>query len=113
MSVPEVSFTYGGNDQKLIAHAVEKMKEIIRAAGGKPEFTVDDTAHLMGGCRMGNDPSTSVANSFGQTHDIPNLFICSASLFVTSGGGNPTDTVMALAARTADYLKDQMRQLNI
>jgi choline dehydrogenase-like flavoprotein len=111
--IPEVSFTYSENDQKLIAHAVEKMKEIIQAAGGKPEFTVDDTAHLMGGCRMGNDPSTSVANSFGQTHDIPNLFICSASLFVTSGGGNPTNTVMALAARTADYLKDQMLQQNI
>jgi choline dehydrogenase-like flavoprotein len=57
---------------------------------------------------MGNDPSTSVTNSFGKTHDIPNLFICSASLFVTSEGGNPTNTVMALMARTADYLKEQM-----
>lgn len=62
---------------------------------------------------MGNNPKTSVTNSFGQTHDIPNLFICSASLFVTSGGGNPTNTVMALAARTADYIVDQMKQLEI
>ncbi|MFC4769648.1 GMC family oxidoreductase [Effusibacillus consociatus] len=111
--IPEISFSYGENDKKLIAHAVGKMQEILVAAGGKPEFITDDTAHLMGGCRMGNDPSSSVTNSFGQTHDIPNLFICSASLFVTSGGGNPTNTVMALAARTAEYLKEQMSRHEI
>jgi len=108
-----VSFSYGDNDNQLIAHAVGKMKEIIEAAGGTPEFVTDDTAHMMGGCRMGNDPKTSVTNSFGQTHDIPNLFVCSASLFVTSGGGNPTNTVMALAARSADYIIDQMKQQEI
>jgi choline dehydrogenase-like flavoprotein len=108
--VPEVSFSYGENDQKLIKHSIEKMKAIMEASGGKPEFVTDDTAHLMGGCRMGDDPLTSVTNSYGQTHDIKNLFICSASLFVTSGGGNPTETVMALANRTADYIKEQMRE---
>ncbi len=113
MPVPEVSFSYGQNDEKLIDHAVGKMREILQAAGGAPEFVTNDTAHLMGGCRMGDDPETSVVNSYGQTHDIPNLFVCSASMFVTSGGGNPTNTIMALAARTADYLKEEMRQRNI
>lgn len=108
MPLPEVSFSYGENDRKLIDHAVTQMKRIQEAAGGKPEYVTDDTAHLMGGCRMGDDPATSVTNSFGQTHDIPNLFIAGASLFVTSGGGNPTNTVMALAARTADYVKDAL-----
>lgn len=106
----DVSFSYGENDLQLIAHAVLKMKNIIEAAGGKPKFVVDDTAHLMGGCRMGNDPSVSVTNSYGQTHDIPNLFISGASLFVTSGGGNPTNTVMALAARSADYIIEQFKK---
>jgi choline dehydrogenase-like flavoprotein len=105
----KVTFSYGENDLKLINHAVHKMSEIIEAAGGKTEFIVPDTAHLMGGCRMGNDVQTSVVNSYGQTHDIPNLFICDASIFVTSGGGNPTNTVMALAARTADYIIGQAR----
>ena len=113
MPMPHVSFTYGDNDKLLIAHAESTMKDIIQAAGGKPEFVTEDTAHLMGGCRMGNNPETSVTNSFGQTHDISNLFICSASLFVTSGGGNPTNTVMALAARTADYIKENMKNSNI
>lgn len=113
LPIPNVSFTYGKNDHSLITHAVSKMEEIIRAAGGTPEFVTDDTAHLMGGCRMGNDPESSVTNSFGQTHDIPNLFVSSASLFVTSGGGNPTNTVMALAARSADYIIEQMQHQEI
>lgn len=104
-----VSFSYGSNDLALIDHAVQQMNEIMSAAGGTPEFVVNDTAHLMGGCRMGADPNTSVTNSFGQTHDIPNLFICSSSLFVTSGGANPTNTVMALAARSADYIIHQLK----
>lgn len=107
----QVTFSYSDNDKRLIDHAVEQMSAIMRAMDGKVEFVIPDTAHLMGGCRMGNDPSQSVVNSFGQSHDIPNLFICDASIFVTSGGGNPTNTVMALAARTADYIKDRASKL--
>lgn len=103
----KVTFSYGENDRKLIRHAIGTMSSILEAAGGKPEFVVPDTAHLMGGCRMGSDSSNSVVNSYGQTHDIPNLFVCDASIFVTSGGGNPTNTVMALASRTADYIKEK------
>jgi choline dehydrogenase-like flavoprotein len=107
----KVSFSYGDNDRQLIEHAVRKMSDILQAAGGKVEFVSPDTAHLMGGCRMGDDPSSSVVNSYGQTHDIPNLFVCDASIFVTSGGGNPTNTVMALASRTAAFIKEKARKL--
>ncbi|MNP79201.1 Gluconate 2-dehydrogenase flavoprotein precursor [compost metagenome] len=62
---------------------------------------------------MGDDPSASVVNSYGQTHDIPNLFICDASIFVTSGAGNPTNTVMALAMRTADYIKEKAARMEL
>jgi choline dehydrogenase-like flavoprotein len=109
----KVTFSYGENDQKLIAHAVKTMSAILEAAGGQVEFVVPDTAHLMGGCRMGDDPSASVTNSFGQTHDIPNLFVCDASLFVTSGAGNPTNTVMALAMRTADFIRESAKRLEL
>jgi choline dehydrogenase-like flavoprotein len=62
---------------------------------------------------MGHDPETSVANSYGQTHDIPNLFVCDASLFVTSGAGNPTNTVMALASRTSEYIRQQAKRFEL
>ena len=84
MPVASLTFNYCDNDLKLLDHAVENMKLILRAAGGEISYVVPDTQHLMGGCRMGNDPTTSVVNSYGQSHDIPNLFICDASLFVTS-----------------------------
>lgn len=108
-----VTFSYGDNDQRLIDHAVKQMQAILQAAGGTPEFVVPDTAHLMGGCRMGDDPTTSVVDRWGQSHDIPNLFISGASVFVTSGGGNPTETVMALAVRTADRIKEQLSRQDL
>jgi choline dehydrogenase-like flavoprotein len=103
----QVNFAYGENDLKLIAHGIAKCQEILAAAGGKDSFVVPDSAHLMGGCRMGRDPSQSVVNEFCRSHDIPNLYICDASVFVTSGAANPTETVMALAARTADHIIKQ------
>ncbi|MEK8132543.1 GMC family oxidoreductase [Paenibacillus filicis] len=112
MPVARVTFSYGDNDKRLIDHAVGRMSSILEAAGGRPAFVVPDTAHLMGGCRMGDDPDTSVVNSYGQSHDIPNLFLCGSSMFVTSGAGNPTNTVMALAHRTADYLKQHALKSN-
>jgi choline dehydrogenase-like flavoprotein len=113
LSRAKVTFTYGENDLKLIEHAVETMASILKAAGGTPEYVVPDTAHLMGGCRMGDDPASSVTDSYGRTHDIPNLYICDASLFVTSSGSNPTNTVMALAYRTADHLIESAKKLEL
>jgi len=52
--------------------------------------------HQAGTCRMGNDPSTSVANRYGQLHDIDNLFLSDSSLHVTNGGFNPVLTIMAM-----------------
>lgn len=109
LPLAKVSFSYGENDKRLIRHAVKNMQSILTAAGGTPEFVVEDTAHLMGGCRMGSDPEKSVVNEYCQSHDIPNLFICSAAVFPTGGGGNPTATVMAIAARTADHILGQRR----
>lgn len=113
MPVPKVTFSYQENDKKLYKHAIGQMNRLIEAMGGVPEHVVSDTAHLMGGCRMGSDPQTSVVNEYGQSHDIPNLFIAGASTFVTSGGANPTNTVMALAACTADKLIEVMKRRDV
>jgi choline dehydrogenase-like flavoprotein len=61
--------------------------------------------HLLGTCRMGDDPATSVVDRWGRAHDVPNLFIVDGSLMVTSAAVNPTPTIQALALRTADYIK--------
>ena len=60
---------------------------------------------------MGDDPATSVVNSWGRTHDVKNLFIIDGSLFVTSGGVNPTSTIQALALYIADQMKQRLATL--
>ena len=91
----------------MFRHAVESARKICRAGGADDwEFYYQDdgSAHAMGTCRMGDDPDTSVVDRWGACHDVPGLYICDSSIFPTSGAVNPALTVMALAARTADYL---------
>jgi choline dehydrogenase-like flavoprotein len=66
--------------------------------------------HLLGTCRMGNEPKTSVINADHRTHDVPNLFLCDGSSFVTSGRGQPTMTIQALAFRAADRIATAARR---
>ena len=65
----------------------------------------------MGTARMGEDPSRSVVDNYGQAHDVDNLFIVDGSVFVTGGGVNPTPTIQALALRTADYIRHKRTDL--
>jgi choline dehydrogenase-like flavoprotein len=55
--------------------------------------------HIMGTHRMGNDPRTSVVDTFGRCHDHPNLFLQGSGLFPTGATANPTLTLAALALR--------------
>ena len=59
---------------------------------------------LLGACRMGNDPATSVVDSYHRSHDVPNLFVCDGSSLVTSGRGQPTMTIQALAFRAGEHI---------
>ena len=110
LAIPQITFSHSDNDRRLIDHAVRYMTETIRAAGGHDIWSEPDTAHLVGGCRMGADPRNSVTNSYGRTWDVPNLWICDGSLFPTSGGVNPSETIQALACRTADHITDLGRR---
>jgi choline dehydrogenase-like flavoprotein len=69
--------------------------------------------HLLGTCRMGNDPKTSVVDKYHRTHDVPNLFLCDGSSFVTSGRGQPTMTIQALAFRAAHHIAEFARRNEI
>jgi choline dehydrogenase-like flavoprotein len=59
---------------------------------------------------MGNDPATSVVDKYHRSHDVPNLFICDGSSLVTSGRGQPTMTIQALAFRAAEYIAGAAKQ---
>jgi choline dehydrogenase-like flavoprotein len=62
---------------------------------------------------MGNDPKTSVVDRYHRTHDIPNLFVCDGSSFVTSGRGQPTMTIQALAFRAGEHIAGFARRREV
>jgi choline dehydrogenase-like flavoprotein len=59
---------------------------------------------------MGLDPKTSVLNGFCRSHDVPNLYVVDASVFPSASEKNPTLTIMALAARTADHISNRLQK---
>ena len=65
-------------------------------------------AHHMGTTRMSVDPGSGVANSECRVHSVDNLYIAGSSLFPTYGFANPTLTLVALALRLADHLKQKV-----
>ena len=108
LPAPHIEIQLRGNEQRMLAHMKKTVLTILEAAGGQevsvhrpPSFI---STHLLGSCRMGNDPGKSVADPFGETHDVTNLFIADSSLFPTSTPGNPTITIQALATRVAERI---------
>jgi choline dehydrogenase-like flavoprotein len=78
--------------------------ERVEAASYDPNDVACFTAHQMGSCRMGTDPSTSVADGRGELHDTKGVWIGDGSAFPTAPGVNPMITIMSLAHRTAGEL---------
>ena len=103
-----VTFDFHADDLAAMNWVLKKQVEILEAAGAKKIWTlpVQDqmpSRHLMGTCRMGNDPNRSVVDRFHRAHDVPNLLIVDGSSFVTSARQQPTATIQALAYRAAEY----------
>ncbi len=105
LPVAKVAFSYCENDNRLRRHALREMYRVMEAAGATDLWDSPSTAHLNGGCRMGDDPATSVVDTNGRSWEVPNLWVCDGSLFPTIGGVNPSLTIQALALRAGDHIK--------
>jgi len=111
----KINYTLSENSRKMLAHGLARAEEVMEAAGAK-EIVNNGMIrsagwHLLGTARMGEDPKTSVVNHWGRSHDVKNLFIVDGSIFVTSGGVNPTSTIQALALYIADTMKKNLANL--
>jgi choline dehydrogenase-like flavoprotein len=108
--VPNVHFDDHPNDIAMRNHAYAQGEKVYQAAGAIKTYRTPPypSTHNLGTCRMGRDKATSVCNSFGQTHDIANLFISDGSQFTTGASENPTLTIVTLAIRQADHIARQM-----
>ena len=107
MPFGRIIHSYDDNDAALwnanfdeglkVAHATDA-KEVWQGRGGMPSI------HLMGGTIMGTGAANSVVNSYGQTHEIANLYVAGPGIFPTAGASNPTYTIFALSLRGAEHL---------
>lgn len=106
--VARMTHSFHPNDMRVWQFFRDKLVELLEEAGAH-DITASNVGrggigYQLGSCRMGADPMTSVVNSYGQSHEVDNLFVVDGSVFVTSGGRNPALTIQALAFRFADYL---------
>lgn len=96
------------NTRAMLAFNMQRATESLLASGATrvvaPELLPDFGWHPLGTCRMGEDPATSVTDSFGAVHDVPGLYIADGSLVVTGSCANPAATIAALALRAAEHL---------
>jgi choline dehydrogenase-like flavoprotein len=109
--VPATRATYRDHPDDLSTSRwlQDRGAEILDAAGAlrvsKGPVTESGRAfHLLGTCRMGNDATKSVVDRFHRSHDVPSLFVCDGSSLVTSGRGQPTMTIQALAFRAGEHI---------
>jgi choline dehydrogenase-like flavoprotein len=115
LPVPNVHFDDHPNDIAMRNHAFAQGEKVYQAVGATRTFRTPPypSTHNLGTCRMSANARDGVVNKFGQTHDIPNLFISDGSQFTTGGAENPTLTIVSLAIRQADYLAEQLQKRNV
>jgi len=65
-------------------------------------------SHVCGTCRFGDDPRTSVLDRDNRAHDLDNLYILDASFFPSSGGINPSLTIVANGLRASDKIAQRL-----
>jgi choline dehydrogenase-like flavoprotein len=87
-----------------INKAAQALVDQLQGQAGNPLSGSNSTAHIMGTARMGDDPDTSVVDPVGRLHELDNVYVADGSVFVSSGGFNPTLTIMALALRMARHV---------
>jgi choline dehydrogenase-like flavoprotein len=91
------------------AGRAEQLDTLVRESLFKPGRVTVSAAHLMGGCGMGRTADDSVTDSYGRVHGIPWLYVADASLFPDAVEINPYLTIMALADRAAERIREEVR----
>ena len=116
LPAPRLTYDWRRPDElKRVAFMQNKVQEIGRAMGASKVWVGgagngSPGGHPSGGTRMGNNPTDSVVNKYGQTWDLPNLFVVGSSTYPTISSYNTTTTIQALAFMTADALVNKYKK---
>jgi len=115
LPIPNVHYDDHPNDVAMRNYGYKQGAAVYNAVGAIKTIEVPPypSTHNMGTCRMSERPADGVCNKWGQTHDVKNLFISDGSQFTTSGGENPTLTIVTLAIRQADHIGAESAKRNL
>jgi choline dehydrogenase-like flavoprotein len=109
-----IHFEWDDNTLRMWDHSKQVCEELFHNMGavyqghGDPE-SPGWSLHETGTCRMGNDPKHFVTNRFGQSHDVPNLYACDASVLLNCTDKTTTLSVLAFSLRTSEYIIQQLK----
>jgi gluconate 2-dehydrogenase alpha chain len=117
LPVLRITADYQENERRIHTYIQDRMEQWYRAAGAiaiqrNPLGTMGPSTHTYGGTRMGDSPETNVVDRWGFSHEVPNLGILGGSVMGSSGARNPTETLQALAWRTADHLVKEWKSIS-
>lgn len=114
LSMAEIQFAAGAKRVKTVhrdatpARNMAQAREIIEQLPLERYRALLGSAHVMGGCPMGEDPQHAVTDSLGRHHQLENLSIHDGSLFPTSIGANPQLSIYGLTAKLASLLAERL-----
>jgi len=92
------------HSKPVLIRKVGDIDAAMDAAAWEPGRVRVATAHQMGGCAMGGDPRTSVVDSTLRYHGMDNLFVVDGSVFPTSLGVNPQETIYGVARWASQFV---------
>lgn len=86
-------------------------RKFFAEVGGSIKFAIPRNSfdHMLGTCRMGEDPRESVVDANLKSHEHKNLFVVGGSAFSSAGCNNPTLTIAALALRCGNHLRQHFK----
>lgn len=114
LSMGEIQFAAGAravsptHSHGQLSHSWQDYREQVEALSYRIHDVRLASAHVMGGCAMGEDPRQSVVDSRGRHHQLENLSVLDGSLFPTSVGANPQLSIYAIVARLASSLATEL-----
>ncbi len=121
--VPRFHWKWSEHELRQIAHGQKTARAIIEAMGGamlesdQPPVQAikkgGEIIHEVGTTRMGTNPRTSVTNQWGQTWEVPNLYVMDGGVFASNPHKNCTLTIMTLAMRNADRLSRDIQRSRV